>query len=63
MPEPGWGKSGPHRQLTDGSGGQLPLQVMYPRNRRPSARVRGFVDWVIELHAGKFAQPSSRDGS
>jgi hypothetical protein len=36
---------------------------MYPRNRRPSARVRGFVDWVIALYAGKFAQLSSRDGS
>ena len=38
------------------SAGQLPLYVMYPRNRHLSARVRVFVDWVVELYAGKFAQ-------
>ncbi|MFO0521307.1 MAG: LysR substrate-binding domain-containing protein [bacterium] len=49
--------------LTDWSAGRLPLYVMYPRNRHLSARVRVFVDWVLELYAGKFAQISSRDGS
>jgi LysR family transcriptional regulator, regulator for bpeEF and oprC len=42
--------------LADWSAGQLPLYVMYPRNRHLSARVRVFVDWVVELYAGKFKQ-------
>lgn len=42
--------------LTDWSAGQLPLAVMYPRNRHLSARVRVFVDWVVELYADQFAQ-------
>jgi LysR family transcriptional regulator, regulator for bpeEF and oprC len=33
------------------SAGQLPLYVMYPRNRHLSARLRAFVDWVIVLYA------------
>lgn len=42
--------------LTDWSAGQLPLVVMYPRNRHLSARVRVFVDWVVELYADKLTQ-------
>lgn len=45
--------------LTDWSAGQLPLVVMYPRNRHLSTRVRVFVDWVVELYAEKFAQISA----
>jgi LysR family transcriptional regulator for bpeEF and oprC len=29
----------------------LPISVMYPRTRQLAARVRAFVDWVIELYA------------
>ncbi len=36
--------------------GQLPLYVMYPRNRHLSARLRVFVDWVVALYAKKFEQ-------
>lgn len=51
--------------LAEWSAGQLPLYVMYPRNRHLSARVRVFVDWVVELYAGKFEQigASARDSS
>jgi LysR family transcriptional regulator, regulator for bpeEF and oprC len=35
--------------------GELPLYVMYPRNRHLSARLRAFVDWVIALYAKKMA--------
>ncbi len=38
------------------SAGQLPLYVMYPRNRHLSARLRVFVDWVVALYAKKFEQ-------
>jgi LysR family transcriptional regulator, regulator for bpeEF and oprC len=38
------------------SAGQLPLYVMYPRNRHLSARLRVFVDWVTALYAQKMAQ-------
>jgi LysR family transcriptional regulator, regulator for bpeEF and oprC len=31
--------------------GQLPLYIMYPRSRHLSARLRVFVDWVIQLYA------------
>jgi LysR family transcriptional regulator, regulator for bpeEF and oprC len=36
--------------------GQLPLYVMYPRNRHLSARLRVFVDWVVALYAAKMAE-------
>jgi LysR family transcriptional regulator, regulator for bpeEF and oprC len=36
--------------------GQLPLYVMYPRNRHLSARLRAFVAWVIELYAQKMVK-------
>jgi LysR family transcriptional regulator, regulator for bpeEF and oprC len=32
----------------------LPLQLLYPRNRHLSARVRAFVDWVVALYAREF---------
>jgi LysR family transcriptional regulator, regulator for bpeEF and oprC len=32
----------------------LPLQLLYPRNRHLSARVRAFADWAIELYARSF---------
>ncbi len=32
--------------------GELPLYVMYPRNRHLSKRLRVFVDWVVQLYAG-----------
>jgi LysR family transcriptional regulator, regulator for bpeEF and oprC len=37
------------------SAGELPLYVMYPRNRHLSTRLRVFVDWVVALYAKKFA--------
>ncbi len=35
--------------------GNLALNILYPRNRHLSARVRAFVDWVTELYASEFA--------
>jgi LysR family transcriptional regulator, regulator for bpeEF and oprC len=34
--------------------GQLPLYVMYPRNRHLSTRLRVFVDWIVALYARKM---------
>jgi LysR family transcriptional regulator, regulator for bpeEF and oprC len=45
--------------LSDWNAGELPLYVMYPRNRHLSARVRVFVDWIVELYAKKFRALSS----
>jgi LysR family transcriptional regulator for bpeEF and oprC len=33
----------------------LPMQLLYPRNRHLSARVRAFSDWAVELYARNFA--------
>jgi LysR family transcriptional regulator, regulator for bpeEF and oprC len=41
--------------LKDWSVDALNLYVLYPRNRHLSARVRVFVDWVVDLYAKKFA--------
>jgi len=45
--------------LAEWSAARLPLYVMYPRNRHLSARVRAFVDWVVELYRAKFEQLES----
>jgi LysR family transcriptional regulator for bpeEF and oprC len=37
--------------LADHDAGSLPVHVLYPRSRRLPARVRVFVDWVVELYA------------
>ena len=42
--------------LRDLNAGELPLYVMYPRNRHLSARLRAFVDWVVALYAQKMTQ-------
>jgi LysR family transcriptional regulator, regulator for bpeEF and oprC len=42
--------------LTEHQAAGLPLQVLYPRNRHLSARVRAFVDWVVGLYAQEFEQ-------
>jgi LysR family transcriptional regulator, regulator for bpeEF and oprC len=42
------------RVLSQLDAGQLPLYVMYPRNRHLSARLRAFVDWVIPLYQQKM---------
>jgi LysR family transcriptional regulator, regulator for bpeEF and oprC len=42
--------------LGDWNAGEMPLYVMYPRNRHLNARVRVFVDWIVALYAQKFAQ-------
>jgi LysR family transcriptional regulator for bpeEF and oprC len=34
--------------------GSMNLYVMYPRNRHLSARVRVFVDWVVDIYTKKF---------
>jgi LysR family transcriptional regulator, regulator for bpeEF and oprC len=41
--------------LSQFDAGELPLYVMYPRNRHLSARLRVFVDWVVELYGRKLA--------
>lgn len=43
--------------LADHDAGSLPLHVLYPRSRRLPARVRVFVDWVIELYAASDQRP------
>ena len=43
------------RVLAHLDSGELPLYVMYPRNRHLSARLRVFVDWVVALYAQKMA--------
>ncbi len=43
------------RVLPHLNAGQLPLWVMYPRNRHLSVRLRVFVDWVVAVYAKKFA--------
>jgi LysR family transcriptional regulator, regulator for bpeEF and oprC len=40
--------------LPEWQAGELPLFVMYPRNRHLSARLRVFVDWVVEIYAKKM---------
>lgn len=39
--------------------GELPMVVMYPRNRHLSARIRAFVDWIAEVFAREFETPAS----
>ncbi len=39
--------------------GELPMVVMYPRNRHLSARIRAFVDWIAEVFAREFKAPAS----
>jgi LysR family transcriptional regulator, regulator for bpeEF and oprC len=43
------------RVLAQYSAGELPLFIMYPRNRHLSARLRAFVDWTVDVYAQKFA--------
>jgi LysR family transcriptional regulator, regulator for bpeEF and oprC len=43
------------RVLPDWDAGAMSLYVMYPSNRHLSARVRVFVDWIVEVYARKFA--------
>lgn len=40
--------------LQDWSAGELPMMVLYPRNRHLTARVRAFADWVNELFEAEF---------
>jgi LysR family transcriptional regulator, regulator for bpeEF and oprC len=42
------------RILSDWNAGELPLYVMYPRNRHLNLRLKVFVEWVQQLYAGKF---------
>ncbi len=41
--------------LQDWSAGDLPMVVMYPRNRHLSSKVRVFADWVAEVFAAEFS--------
>ncbi|TAG46902.1 MAG: LysR family transcriptional regulator [Betaproteobacteria bacterium] len=43
------------RVLPQWNSGELPLYIMYPRNRHLSARLRAFVDWAVDLYGRKFA--------
>jgi LysR family transcriptional regulator, regulator for bpeEF and oprC len=43
------------RVLPQWNAGELPLFIMYPRNRHLSARLRVFVDWTVDLYTRKFA--------
>lgn len=41
--------------------GRLALNILYPRNRHLSARVRAFVDWVLALYGREFAEVAGAD--
>jgi LysR family transcriptional regulator, regulator for bpeEF and oprC len=41
--------------LQDWHAGELPLMVLYPRNRHLTAKVRAFADWVQEVFKEEFA--------
>lgn len=41
--------------LQDWHAGELPLMVLYPRNRHLTAKVRAFADWVHEVFKKEFA--------
>lgn len=41
--------------LQDWDAGELPLMVLYPRNRHLTAKVRAFADWVKEVFELEFA--------
>ena len=43
------------RVLPDWQPEDLPMVVMYPRNRHLTARVRAFADWVAEVFKAEFA--------
>ncbi|TAG04136.1 MAG: LysR family transcriptional regulator [Betaproteobacteria bacterium] len=49
------------RVLPQWSSGELPLYIMYPRNRHLSARLRAFVDWTVDLYSRKFASRTTSD--
>jgi LysR family transcriptional regulator, regulator for bpeEF and oprC len=44
------------RVMENFSAGELPIYVLYPRNRHLSARIRAFVDWIAEVFVGEFPQ-------
>ncbi len=43
------------RVLPDWEAEDMPMMVLYPRNRHLTARVRAFSDWVAEVFEGEFA--------
>jgi LysR family transcriptional regulator, regulator for bpeEF and oprC len=51
------------RVLSQYTSAELPLYVMYPRNRHMSLRTRVFVDWIVDLYAKKFQQLNQADDS
>jgi LysR family transcriptional regulator, regulator for bpeEF and oprC len=46
--------------MKDFSASELPIYVLYPRNRHLSARIRAFVDWITEVFAKEFPQQRTR---
>jgi DNA-binding transcriptional LysR family regulator len=46
--------------LPDWSAGELPIQVLWPRHRRLPARVRAFIDWVVDVYAHESALVADR---
>jgi LysR family transcriptional regulator, regulator for bpeEF and oprC len=47
------------RVMENFSAGELPVYVLYPRNRHLSARIRAFVDWIAEVFVQEFPQESA----
>jgi LysR family transcriptional regulator for bpeEF and oprC len=43
------------RVLPDWQPEDLPMMVLYPRNRHLTAKVRAFADWVAEVFKAEFA--------
>jgi LysR family transcriptional regulator, regulator for bpeEF and oprC len=41
--------------LRDWSAGELPMVVLYPRNRHLTAKVRAFTEWAAELYRQELA--------
>lgn len=46
--------------LEDWHAGELPLMVLYPRNRHLTAKVRAFADWVSEVFEAEFEESTKR---
>jgi LysR family transcriptional regulator, regulator for bpeEF and oprC len=46
--------------MKDWEAGELPMYVLYPRNRHLSARIRAFADWMMEIFQEEFEDGPAR---
>lgn len=43
--------------LADWSSPPVPVSLVYPQHRQPSARLRVFIDWVAQVYRERFGEP------